>query len=673
MTDHSPPEAGAQGGPAHRPIRLRAIVLGLVLALLICALTPFNNVYRQATPLGGGYFPLAPFFILIWLTLLVAAARKLFPSRLFLTGTELLTIWSMMFILSGIAYTGLARTFFINLTAPYHFATVENRWAQVLQPLLPEMWYPQSADAIQTLYNGLDGGRQMGWMEVLAHIPWDAWFRPLAVWSLFILLCYFVMVCMVNLLSRQALRNERMNFPLLRVPQMLEEALDENRLWAFFTNRYLLAGLCIPVFLHLLNGLAFYYPDIPQIPTLILAGKYFPKYGLFSGFYKLKIYLYPAFVGFAFLASKQISLSFWMFFLLGSLLIGLLSVLGYDIPSAALGVTFGPTLSRPEEMQMIGAYGVFFLFLFWIARRHLFGALKHGLFLKTTEPAEAEWLAIRFSFWGAVIGTGMLVAWLTVFGMPPLVAVLIVGAFFMVTLVATRVICQGGIAYFTLTVAPTDGLLTLFGPKFFGAMGILIAAVVQKVLFVDLRESLMPALMHARKATAGAGSRRLFAGGLMVSLLAGLVVSFGAMLSLCYKFGIRELPLDWATRTTLSVYDNIFTLLESSIASDEWVLLFTVSGALVMLVLVVCYHRFYWWPIHPIGYLTAYSSAMRILWFSFFVGWACNALCMRYGGVVLFKQLRFFFVGMIIGDFLMGGCWAIVGLFTYASYQVLPT
>jgi hypothetical protein len=86
-------------------------VLGLVLALLICALTPFNNVYRQATPLGGGYFPLAPFFILIWLTLLVAAARKLFPSRLFLTGTELLTIWSMMFILSGIAYTGLARTF----------------------------------------------------------------------------------------------------------------------------------------------------------------------------------------------------------------------------------------------------------------------------------------------------------------------------------------------------------------------------------------------------------------------------------------------------------------------------------------------------------------------------------------------------------------------------------
>jgi hypothetical protein len=91
-----------------------------------------------------------------------------------------------------------------------------------------------------------------------------------------------------------------------------------------------------------------------------------------------------------------------------------------------------------------------------------------------------------------------------------------------------------------------------------------------------------------------------------------------------------------------------------------------------MLILVVCYHRFYWWPIHPIGYLTAYSSSMRILWFSFFIGWLCNAVCMRYGGVILFKKLRFFFIGLIIGDLLMGGTWAIVGLFSDGSYQVLP-
>jgi hypothetical protein len=41
--------------------------------------------------------------------------------------------------------------------------------------------------------------------------------------------------------------------------------------------------------------------------------------------------------------------------------------------------------------------------------------------------------------------------------------------------------------------------------------------------------------------------------------------------------------------------------------------------------------------------------------------------------VVLFKKIRFFFIGLIIGDFLMGGSWALVGLFSHASYQVLPT
>jgi hypothetical protein len=144
------------------------------------------------------------------------------------------------------------------------------------------------------------------------------------------------------------------------------------------------------------------------------------------------------------------------------------------------------------------------------------------------------------------------------------------------------------------------------------------------------------------------------------------------MLALCYKFGVRELGLDWATRTTVHNYETVVSLLTRTPEIDGWVKVFALVGAAVMLALVAGYHRFYWWPLHPIGYLTAYSSAMRILWFSFLAGWLCNTLCMRYGGVVLFKRLRLFFIGLIIGDLLMGGSWAIVGLFTDASYQVLP-
>ncbi|UCF95778.1 MAG: hypothetical protein JSW39_30125 [Desulfobacterales bacterium] len=644
----------------------------MLLALVICLITPFNNAYRQATPLGGGHFPLAPFYILVWLMILIGAIRWIFKDRELLTGKEVLVVWALMVVVSGVAWTGLARTFFINLTAPYHFATVENRWEEVLHPLMPRIWYPQSEAAIADLYNGFTGGRQLGWWEVLRQIPWEAWLLPLLSWGGFIFLCYFVMACIVSLLSKQPLYNERMNFPLLRVPLLMQEAMDENALGRFFANRFMLAGLLVPVFLHTMNGLSFYNPEIPQIPTLILAGQYFSKTGLFAGFYKLKIYIYPAFIGFAFLTSKQISFSFWFFFIAGELLIGLLSVLGINIPAAALGVTFGPALSRPEETQMIGAYLVFFVFLAWLARFHFLETVRVGLGLKKEVDAESGWLSTRTAFWGFVAGGCGIVVWCHYFGIPLLVSFLVVGAFFLFTLVATRVICQGGIAYFTLSAAPIDGITAFFGVRMFTGMGILVAAIIQKVLFVDLRESLMPSLLHARKVVDGArNTRRIFVC-LAVMLAAGVVVSLLAMLTLSYKFGIRELQLDWATRTTLTVYDNIYTLIESPIEPGKWVLIFSLAGAAIMLGLVTCYHRFYWWPIHPIGYLTAYSFSMQTLWFSFFVGWLCNALCMRYGGVVLFKKLRNFFVGLIIGDFFMAGTWAIIGLFSHSSYLVLP-
>ncbi|MFH1137395.1 MAG: DUF6785 family protein [Pseudomonadota bacterium] len=654
-------------------MRARAVALGLVLAVVICAITPFNNAFRQGTPLGGGHFPLAPFFALFILTLLAAGAGKLFRGRSPLTGRELLIVWILMVLVSGIAYTGLVRTFFINLTAPYQFAAVGNHWEESLWPNLHQSWICHDREAISLLYDGLPGGRAMSWLEVARNIPWSAWLPPLATWSIFIFICYFSMVCMVNLFSRQWVQNERMNFPLLQVPLLMEEAMDQGGFLAFLKNPYLLCGLSVPFFLHLMNGLNFYFPSAPSLPTMFLAGPYFPKTGLFAAFSKLKIYIYPAFIGFAFLTSRQISFSFWVFFVLGGLFIGVLYMLGYNIPPSALGVTFGPSLYLPEETQMIGAYLVFFLFIFWLARRHVLAAAAEAVGAVKAEPAsDTEWFSVRLSFWGFVLGTMALIWWMYYHGLSLVPAFLVVMSFLVVVLVASRVICQGGIAYFTLTAAPLDGVTALFGTGIFSQVGIAAAAMAQKALFVDLRESLAPSLFHAAKVSRNIRNKKLILSGMVAALVLGVAVSFLAMLALCYKYGIRELELEWAIQTTAAVHENVVQIIEKPLPTSSWVKIFTLTGAAVMLVLVICYHRFYWWPIHPIGYLTAYSSSMRILWFSFFLGWLVNSLCMRYGGVVLFKKLRFFFVGLIIGDFLMGGGWALVGLFSDISYQVLP-
>lgn len=651
---------------------MRAPGFGLILAVAICLLSPYNNVFLRATPLGGGHFPLAPFVIFLLLAICVTLIARIFRSSLLLTGPELLVVWIEMVIGSGIAYTGLARTFLINLTAPVHFATPGNRWHEVLHPLIPPALTPTDPGAIDLLYNGIVGGREMSWLEVARVIPWSAWLAPLTLWGIFVLLSYLVMLFLINILSRQWIHNERMNFPLLKVPEMISNAVSEGRTAVFFFNRFLLAGLTIPVFIHLINGLCLYYPSFPAIPTLFLAGPYFPESGIFTGFQKLKLYLYPSFIGFAFLTSRQISFSFWFFFLLVGLFYGLLTLFGYSIPVSELGVTFGPTLARPEEMQMIGAYGIFFLFLVWLARLHLQDVCRQSFFLRAPSPGRSEWFDVRISFWGAVVGLALIVWWYIRLGMTPTTAILVVGAFFMIMIVATRIICQGGLAYFTLTAAPLDGLIALLGAKMFAGVGGLLAGMSQKVLFVDLRESLMPSLLHGRHLHQNRHPALLLFSGLALTIVASMTASILAMMTLCYRFGIRELQLDWANQTTTTVYENIFRLITTDTYTGHWVFTFALVGALVMLVLVVCYHRFYWWPIHPLGYLTAYSSAMRILWLSFFIGWACNALCMRYGGVVLFKKLQYFFIGLIIGDFLMGGGWALIGLFTDVSYQVLP-
>ena len=343
-----------------------------------------------------------------------------------------------------------------------------------------------------------------------------------------------------------------------------------------------------------------------------------------------------------------------------------------SVPAGSLGTIFGPTITQPQETQMLGAYGVFFVFLIWLGRRHLWKVICHALYIRGRPEVDDQWMGTRFAFWGFVLGFCLIVFWMVFFGMNLVPAFLTISCFFIALVVATRIVCQGGVAYYTLSSAPIDAVILVFGHQIFAKAGILIAAVTQKVLFVDFRESIMPSMLHGAKVTRRlSGQKRIYIG-LMLTIAAAMAVSLIAMLALCYKYGFRELNMEWATRTTLAVYDHAKTAMEAPVDPGPWVLGFALLGVFVMALLSFCYHRFYWWPLHPIGYLLAYTSAMRILWFSFFVGWAVNSICLRYGGMDLFKKLRLFFIGMIIGDFLMGGFWATVGFFSQSSYLVLP-
>jgi hypothetical protein len=252
------------------------------------------------------------------------------------------------------------------------------------------------------------------------------------------------------------------------------------------------------------------------------------------------------------------------------------------------------------------------------------------------------------------------------------VALVFLGVALMMQLVAARLICQGGLPYFTLTVAPSDGLLAFLDTRIIAPVSLYLGLIIQKMTFVDMRESLLPSLFHSSKLSDGSQPKNRFLWGIVLALVLGLVVSFVAMLSLYYKYGIFSLPDDWAVETARRVHENVGQLIQHPEEAKHWSITFTLVGAGVMVFLIAGFHRFIWWPLHPIGYLTTYSSAMRILWFSFFVGWLCNTLVLRYGGVNLFKEVRRLFIGLVVGDMFMAGVWLVVGFYSPLTYHVLP-
>ncbi len=663
-------------------LRLRALLTGLLLGLGLCIFTPYNSTILHNTPMGGGHFPLAPFFIIAWMFVVDSFASRLTKRAPVFSGVELLVIWLMMVLFTAIGFTGLTETFFVNITAPERFAKDAYRWTEVLTPLLPDAWFPQSAAAVTGFYEGLQGGQDMGVAEVLANIPWGVWLPVLSVWAFFILGAFFIMICLMVLFGRQWVVNERVLFPLVRVPMLMGEALDQKQLTSWWSNSYLIIGLLMAAMIHLVNGLNFYYPSVPQIPTLVLAGPYFPKFGLFSGFHKLKLYIVPAFIGFAFLTTRQISFSMWSFYLLSGLLFGLLYVFGWQLPDAALGTTLGPDLARPEGAQTIGSYVIFFIFLIWLARHHLKETIT--CFLRPQcrsakiegngkfDKVPAEWGPPIWPLWGLLIGMITMSGWCWFFGLPIMAALLLPVMFLIVMLVSSRIVCQGGLPYFTLTAAPSDALMGLFGTGFFGAAGMAATAVMQKVLFLDVREAVAPTLFHGAKIRQESDNRNLVLVAIGASLVIALAAAFITMLFLGYKYGLRELGLDWATQTVLANYENAQRLVDQPVGPNYWTITYAGAGAAVMGLLIFCYYKFPWWPLHPLGYLVAYSAGMKILWFSFFIGWLCNHLVLHYGGTSLFNRVRFLFIGLVLGDFLMGGIFAVIGLFSDQSYNVFP-
>ena len=71
-----------------------------------------------------------------------------------------------------------------------------------------------------------------------------------------------------------------------------------------------------------------------------------------------------------------------------------------------------------------------------------------------------------------------------------------------------------------------------------------------------------------------------------------------------------------------------------------------------------------WWPLHPIGFAASMGWVMDNIWCSIFVAWLVKVAILRFGGAALYRKTIPFFLGIALGQIVVGGCWLLIDGFS---------
>ena len=96
-------------------------------------------------------------------------------------------------------------------------------------------------------------------------------------------------------------------------------------------------------------------------------------------------------------------------------------------------------------------------------------------------------------------------------------------------------------------------------------------------------------------------------------------------------------------------------------------------GAIITSILYFLRGRFFWWPFSPIGYamIAALSGGLYDYWFSVFLGWLVKLIIVKQSGLKFNQKSAFFFLGLILGDYVTAIGWSLIGVVFNVDTYVL--
>ena len=642
-------EAGIGGGRSG--VTVRAVCVGGLISLGIGLGLPYANMIIKGGLLGHNFnTPAAVFTFFVFvggINVALGWARRTWE----LDPAELATVYIMALLATAIPTVGFSENLLPVIAGFTYYATPENKW-EAFHPHLPSWLVPQDAETVRGFYEGLEPG---------APVPWEAWLEPLFYWCILILAIYWVSVCTMVIMRRQWMEREKLLYPLIQVPlDMLRDDDSPSRFRPFFRSRIMWMGFALPFLLGSFNALHAYDPQIPAMVSYAGQGPLTARI-VFMGA-PLIIMFNFGLVGFAYLLSRDVALGVWFFFLVANFQRAVFQTLGIrsEETLSRFANHSGPYLSH----QAMGAMIVLVFSGLWAGREHLRNVARKALGLDDTIDDSREVLSYRTAVVGLLAGLAVISVWLWQSGLPPWMVPVFLFAVFVVFTALTRAVVEGGVAVIRTPLTPSDFVISGFGTSAVGAAGVT-ALGLTYVWAANLRLFFMPCFANALKMAEEIGdNKRPLIWAVVIAVVVSLVASIWCVLQLSYQYGGVNLHGFWFIGVPRAAgnYVAYLTAHPSSVSWSGW--LFTGIGAMIMAALTWVRACVLWWPVHPLGFAISTFYIMNYVWFSVFVAWAIKSGILRYGGPGLFRRLRPFFLGLIMGQISVTAFWLVVDHFT---------
>ena len=631
----------------------RAIAIGLLLIPINSYWIFMTEIIRyQGHPTTISLF-YSCIFNLIVLILLNGALRRFAPRWAF-SQSELITIYVMLNI--GAALVGHDSIQILVSLMPYahYYKTPDNKWGQLFESRLPEWLTVKDPVAIKHFY--------LGGQPFMAPENLHAWIVPVLWWSAFIIVMGGMFLCMNVLLRKQWAEREKLSYPLVQLP--LDMTVEGAPL---FREKLLWYGFGIAAAIDIINGLATLYPSIPMIPIKLADQSRVFTMRPWNNIGWLPVQFYPFGIGLGMLLPVDLLFSCWFFFWFWK---------AERIATAWLGYDSIPNMPFINE-QSFGAYMGICVFAIMVSRRHFIDLGKHFFGRKPDIDDREEPISYKCAMWFILFGAVFLTVFSRAAGLSPWLIPPFFLIFFAMSIAVTRMRAELGPPAHDLHNGGPDRIITaLVGPR---AIGTPSQSVFSMYFWFNraYRSHPMPFQLEGFKMAERTRTsyRGMFAA-IAIATVFGTFVAFYVILKLLYERGAASATLGPPNVPLIfgrEPWNRMESWVKSPTAPDVNMAIAIVVGFWTTILLNSLRMKIGWFPFHPVGFAVSSSWSMHLLWLPMFIAWVIKLVLLRYGGLKLYRRALPFFLGVILGECVLGSFWTIWGIiFNLPSYAFWP-